>query len=409
MHLTFRNVNDAFDYYAKLFTETAESLYQTWGPQSGLLQTKPSRAGNVIQLTQPVITTYTHPTERVLFNAARDANPFFHLYEALWMLVGRNDVASLKYYNRNIGTIASDDGITFNGAYGYRWRLADAGNGGVVDQLELIMNQLACNVNCRRAVLQMWNVKDDLIKAAGHRTCPVCRGTKRGCKMSGSFEAKDYSYACPACQGTGVQPASKDVCCNTSIYFSLHSEAGSDVLPPELLLNMTVSNRSNDMVWGMLGANYVHFSFLQEYLAAGIQARLKAHASYRGVVRPGQYHHMTNNLHVYEDKLNPKWLRSLWWNAEYHGPPTPLVKDFYQFDEELRRLVRLFPRIIKQDEQGLWPTEFAEPWIVTVALSMLMAYEAWKCKQPELALERISQVASPDWRKAGTEWLKRRI
>jgi hypothetical protein len=31
---------------------------------------------------------------------------------------------------------------------------------------------------------------------------------------------------------------------------------------------MTVTNRSNDLCWGMLGANYVHFTILQEYLAA---------------------------------------------------------------------------------------------------------------------------------------------
>jgi hypothetical protein len=47
-----------------------------------------SRAGDVLVAPHPVMSVTSIPTERVLFDPARDANPFFHLFESLWMLAG---------------------------------------------------------------------------------------------------------------------------------------------------------------------------------------------------------------------------------------------------------------------------------------------------------------------------------
>ena len=52
---------------------------------------------------------------------------------------------------------------------------------------------------------------------------------------------------------------------------------------------MTVCNRSNDIIWGMLGANTVHLSMLQEYMAARLRMEV-------GVMRQ-----FSNNAHVYLD------------------------------------------------------------------------------------------------------------
>ena len=51
-----------------------------------------SRNGAVLVAPWPVITIIHDPEHRVLFNPRRDANPFFHLFESIWMLAGRNDV-----------------------------------------------------------------------------------------------------------------------------------------------------------------------------------------------------------------------------------------------------------------------------------------------------------------------------
>jgi len=80
-----------------------------------------TRNGSALEFPTPVITTYTHSRERVLFYPERDANPYFHLMESLWMLAGRNDVEWISQFNHRIEEY-SDDGDVFHGAYGFRWR-----------------------------------------------------------------------------------------------------------------------------------------------------------------------------------------------------------------------------------------------------------------------------------------------
>lgn len=172
-----------------------------------------SRNGRVMRFDGPCTTAYRKPLERVEFHPERDSNPFFHLMESLWMLGGRNDVAFVSQYSSNIAQF-SDDGVKFNGAYGYRWRRWFGH-----DQLKLIVAGLRDNPDCRRQVLAMWDGEEDI----------ACRA--------------------------------KDIPCNTTAYFQ-RSVTGR--------LDLFVCNRSNDMIWGAYGANAVHFSVLLEYVAAAL-------------------------------------------------------------------------------------------------------------------------------------------
>ena len=198
--LKVRNVNQAF----------VEGMW--WLKVAGLRET--SRNGTVVVAPGPVLTEYSHPTERILWHPKRDANPVFHLLESLWMLAGRNDVATLLPFNANMGNYAEPDGY-IHGAYGRRWR-----GHFLVDQLYAIIQMLERDKDSRRAVLAMWDANVDL--AADKRDLP----------------------------------------CNTHAYFDLRDG----------VLNMTVCCRSNDMVWGAYGANAVHFSILQEVLAHALGA-----------------------------------------------------------------------------------------------------------------------------------------
>jgi hypothetical protein len=136
-----------------------------------------SRSGRVIEYPNPVMTVYKCPEERVLFYPSRDANPFFHLFEALWMLAGRDDLEYVQQFNKRMEDF-SDDGTTLNGAYGYRWR-----EYWLKDQLDLLIEHLTDHPDSRRAVLQMWSV-DDLQKIVD-------------------------------------DPTYKDVPCNTQVYFKI--------------------------------------------------------------------------------------------------------------------------------------------------------------------------------------------
>ena len=62
-----------------------------------------SRNGDVFVAETPTCIVYNQPTEKVLFSPLRDANPFFHLLESIWMLSGCNDAKFLNYYVKDFG------------------------------------------------------------------------------------------------------------------------------------------------------------------------------------------------------------------------------------------------------------------------------------------------------------------
>ena len=202
-----------------------------------------SRNGPVLRFPGLVVTEWEDPTKRISWSTARDANPFLHYIEAFWMLAGRNDVSLVGKIASNMFNY-SDDGKTLFGAYGYRWR-----NHFGVDQISKIIAELLHNRTSRRCVLQMWDGYTELDRAINN---------------------------------------GKDVCCNHSITFD----------PCGDLLNMTVSNRSNDLVWGAYGANVVHMSILHEYIAAQSNFKL------------GTYYQCSSNLHLYLDNPVTKRLCS---------------------------------------------------------------------------------------------------
>lgn len=138
MHvITARNVNTALPKAINYLLE------------SGVAE--PSRNGPVLVSPTPVTTVYERPWERVLFSPLRNANPFFHFFESLWMLAGRNDLEFPKLFNSKFGAY-SDDGKTIRGAYGHRWQRWFG-----YDQLAVIAKELRENPSSRRCVLAMWD------------------------------------------------------------------------------------------------------------------------------------------------------------------------------------------------------------------------------------------------------------
>ena len=101
------NVNDALDQGLRLMAAEGVAV--------------PSRNGMTLELPAPVTTVYKNPAQRVLVSSARDANPFFHLMESLWILAGRDDVKFLSEFNKRMVDF-SDDRTVFNAPYGYRLR-----------------------------------------------------------------------------------------------------------------------------------------------------------------------------------------------------------------------------------------------------------------------------------------------
>lgn len=294
-----------------------------------------SRAGQVLVAPTPVTTVYERPEERVLFNKERDANPFFHLFESMWMLAGRRDVDSISWFNSRMREF-SDDGNTFHGAYGWRWM-----SGFGFNQLDRITTLLSKNPYDRRVVLTMWRPETDL-----------------------GFEGKDFP-------------------CNTHIYFRLRDER---------YLDMTVCCRSNDIIWGAYGANAVHFSVLQEFVATTLSCDV------------GVYYQISNNFHAYLhvlQKLNPPKMfdefQSTWYDKL---PPQPLfshparfVDDYEAWSEDMTMF-----------DEGYFNHALFNELLVPMAQCWL----AWKNKDRDGCHQALSRVKPHDWHRAFSSWIYRR-
>lgn len=320
LSITGHNVNDAYE----------EGLWK----MRILGKDADSRNGKVKRIPGPVATTYLHPTERMLFDAQRDANPFFHIFEGIWMLAGRNDVKWISQFNSNIGQY-SDDGITLSGAYGRRWR-EHWGR----DQLTWVIDHLRKNPNSRRAVLQMYD--------------PECDQETR--------------YLDP-----------KDIPCNTAVYFEI--DEGS--------LNMTVTNRSNDMIWGAYGANAVHMSMLQEFVANALG------------VPVGRYVQFSNNFHIYElhfGLLEPVSHGGHCYTYAMVEQHQPLATSSYWGGDLI--------------QFGQWIdapfAQYDSPYVVGVLQPMYLAWLKYKDGDKEYALFAADKIADLAVRKACTQWLERR-
>ena len=288
-----------------------------------------TRNGRALVFQAPVIVTHLMPYRRVLFDPIRDANPFFHYMEAIWMLSGSENADFPSLFAKQIKEY-SDDGTTLNGAYGFRWRYHWD------DQLDEIIHLLKKDPNTRRAVLTMWDPQYDL----------------------GS--------------------SSKDIPCNTHIYFRVVNRK----------LEMTVCNRSNDLVWGMLGANVVHMGILHEWLANAIDMDV------------GAYHQFTNNLHIYEgweDKYSKT--ASEWYTRNPMFSCWPFSPANLS-DNEAQRFVA----------QGL---DTDEPFTCRIirdnAEPMYLAWMAHKDGDDPLALHYVERIHDEDWREGCRLWITRRM
>ena len=298
-----------------------------------------SRNGQVLAAPSPVTTAYSHPRERVLFSPVRNANPFFHLMEALWIMAGQNTAAWPALYNQRLMEY-SDDGLTLRGsAYGYRWRHWFGH-----DQLVEVSAELALHHQSRRAVLTMWDPRTDL-----------------------------------------QTMHSRDLPCNTHIYFDRRGDR----------LNMTVCNRSNDVWWGAYGANAVHFSILQEWLAAVL------------AVPVGVYYQVSNNYHLYTSVVTP---------AIAHELCAERYQDQYtMFD------VAPYPLVAEGEDPWQWMVDanlfVSNPWIFDKSTAgcrffSAVAYPVWRAwkerkEKKNNGLGVLADCAAEDWRTVCTEWIQR--
>lgn len=315
---------------------------------------EPSRNGTVRVAPHPVTTVYARPEERVLFSPLRNANPFFHYLESLWMLAGRQDVQFPARYAAQM-QLYSDDNATLNGAYGYRWR-----NHFGYNQLSVVIAELKANPSSRRCVVSMWDAVDAQQLASSV-----------GAPETGEYIG-DLKFAIAG---------SKDVPCNTQIFFRVL--AGR--------LDMTVLCRSNDAIWGTYGANAVHFSVLQEYMASQIGIGM------------GLYYQVANNFHIYTDRPDVNNLLESVYVADdrYRNARLNVVRRLPMFNA---------PTVVEEELRQF----MAEPTLMTtyrndafnVGSIMAKGHALYKSGDLQAAIYLFTHL-DIDWCVAGREWLER--
>lgn len=270
----------------------------------------------------------------MLFDPLRDANPFFHVMETVWMFAGEDNVEWLEQFNKGYRQYAEDNGRVW-GAYGARW-LSHFGSyegENPHNQINSVIRILRKDPNDRRAVIGMWDPGSDL--------------------------------------GAEV----RDVPCNTHIYFRVVNGR----------LNMTVCNRSNDMVWGALGANIVHMTYLHELIARGSGYPI------------GEYRVLSNNLHVYRDREDVQKLWNTSTPVDYYltGVKTHPILSGEDTVEQLLEECYMFV-----NDQ---PFNVETSWMKFTVLPMYQAY-----LDKDKRSYWIEQIKAEDWRLACEQWVSRR-
>lgn len=352
---------------------------------------KAAPRGKPVLEMRPACLEFTNPYNRVTFLHGRRINPFFQVAESLWILSGRADVEWLKAFNSNIAQF-SDDGKWFNAAYGERMR---AWNKNAlhniiinpVDQLADVYTKIVADPDTRQAVIVLSN--------------PM-------------FDNSTYT----------IGERGLDVACNLCITFKVRNNQ----------LHMTVFNRSNDIHWGVFGANLCQFTTIQEVLLNWLR---KSGNSQLSELKMGTYSQITDSLHVYLDDYGSKITAEVMDQYKDESARTSLDFQFEfkdeprmklgasEFDEFLAMFWNILNPYLMNDEfildesqrndifnpaqdsiVGTWlRTEAIDSYWNFVVQSML-AYRLAKLGHAEISLEILSAVPDCQWKVSMLYFLK---
>ena len=307
-----------------------------------------SPRGKRILEIRPAVFEFTNPRNRVTFAKGRVINPFFQLAESLWILGGKSDVASLLPYNSNMAQF-SDNGIDFHAPYGERLRSWNKCNAegfvfNPLDQLVDVYKKIQADKDTRQAVAVIYNPLFD----------------------NNFIETKDRP-------------------CNMILTFKVRKNK----------LEMVVFNRSNDLHWGLFGANLCQFSTIQEVMASwlGIEA--------------GTYTHFTDSLHVYLEDYGSDISKEITdceqWDVPAIGNPriSSSFEEFHRllsyFETDINPLIRNIKQLDGAESILRAVSKVRDPYLVTTFLAMA-AYRAYNLSLFEPMREFLDALPHGQWR-----------
>ena len=82
------------------------------------------------------------------------------IYELLWFLRGNTNIKYLKDHGVSIWDEWADENGELGPVYGHQWRSWPDENGGTIDQIQNVVNQIKNNPDSRRMIVSAWNVAE---------------------------------------------------------------------------------------------------------------------------------------------------------------------------------------------------------------------------------------------------------
>ena len=82
------------------------------------------------------------------------------IYELLWFLQGNTNIKYLNDHGVKIWNEWADENGELGPVYGHQWRSWPTPDGGSIDQISQVVNQLKNNPDSRRIIVSAWNVAE---------------------------------------------------------------------------------------------------------------------------------------------------------------------------------------------------------------------------------------------------------
>ncbi|MED3945082.1 thymidylate synthase [Priestia megaterium] len=285
-----------------------------------------------------------NPNERVIVLKHRNNNIFALIAETLWVLGGRDDLDFLQHYLPRASEF-SDDGKVWRAAYGPRLR-----NWYGVDQFKEVARLINQDENTKRAAMIIYD------------------------------PAKDYIDT-------------KDVPCNNWLHFMARDGK----------LNLNVSVRANDAIWGFGGINMFEWSVLHEMMSFWTNKETGKLSWFTGTMHVYSRHYQTSS------KILESFKGKTLYDFDFHSPKfsTPLnsfdslMENVFKLENQMRKNPKLdiLDEIYKINDE-----------LIQQSMLMLLIYNLYKnnCSKNTLR-DLVHQLPSSDFKIAAIEYLTRRF
>ncbi|MED4051020.1 thymidylate synthase [Priestia megaterium] len=281
--------------------------------------------------------------ERVIVLNHRNNNIFALIAETLWVLAGRDDLDFLQHYLPRADQF-SDDGKVWRAAYGPRLR-----DWYGVDQFKEVARLINDDPNTKRAAMIIYD------------------------------PAKDYIDT-------------KDVPCNNWLHFMARDGK----------LNLNVTVRANDAIWGFGGINTFEWSVLHEMMAFWTNMEI------------GQLSWFTGTMHVYSrhygniSKILNSFKGKTLYDFDFKSPKfsTP----FDKFDKLMEKVFHLESKMrLNPSFELLDEIETIDDDFVKQSMLMLFTYNVYLSDNSKIMVKDLVQsLPSSDFKIAAIEYFTRR-